>query len=107
VCACLQTTVAVEGPHISAQRMPQFRVDFGKRVVGLDPLSLFNISGTERSDVVYDVDNGVLHITAFVTNPAAPVHIRCVGGRRLSVAVWGRIDEVVGDLRSEGSGERY
>lgn len=45
---------------------PTITVDYGGRVDQLNPLLLYNISGVSRTDVVYNVNTGVVAITAYV-----------------------------------------
>ncbi|KAK9840767.1 hypothetical protein WJX81_003336 [Elliptochloris bilobata] len=55
---------------------PVFVLDFGGRLAALDPLLLFNISGTNRTDVVYDVAAGRVFVVTHVPNPATPADLR-------------------------------
>ena len=50
---------------------PGFLIDFGTRVRELNPLQLFTLEGTNRSDVVFDVVNGRISLTAYVLNTSA------------------------------------
>jgi hypothetical protein len=50
---------------------PVFLIDFGGRVTPLNPLSLYNMTGTDRMDVVFDVTTGKVYIVAFVPDPGA------------------------------------
>ena len=45
---------------------PTITVDYGGRVVQLNPLLLYNISGASRTDVVYNVNEGIVAITVYV-----------------------------------------
>ena len=68
--------VAITSPQlVTASTSPTIRVDFGGRVAQLDPLLLYNITGVNRTDVVYDVNNGVVTITAYV-DPAVGADIK-------------------------------
>ena len=58
--------------HSGSEASPGFVVDFGTRVVQMDPTKLFNISGTNRTDVALDVNAGRVYITAYVLNSTAP-----------------------------------
>lgn len=55
---------------------PSITVNFGGRVAQLNPLLLYNITGVSRTDVVYDVNNGVVIITAYVDNASNGADIR-------------------------------
>ena len=55
---------------------PTITVNFGGRVAQLNPLLLYNITGVSRTDVVYDVNNGVVIITAYVDNASNGANIR-------------------------------
>ena len=50
---------------------PVFVINFGERIVQLDPLSLFTIKGTTATDVVYDVDAGRVTVAAFLPEGVA------------------------------------
>lgn len=45
---------------------PTITVDYGGRVAQLNPLLLYNISGASRTDVVYNVNTGVVAVTVYV-----------------------------------------
>lgn len=55
---------------------PTITVNFGGRVAQLNPLLLYNISGVARTDVVYNVNDGIVAITAYVDNPSDGADIR-------------------------------
>lgn len=59
--------VAISSPQlVTASTRPTFTIDFGGRVAQLNPLLLYNITGVNRTDVVYDVNNGIVTVTAYV-----------------------------------------
>ena len=60
---------------VTADTVPTITVNFGGRVAQLNPLLLYNITGVDRTDVVYDVNNGIVKITAYV-NPSDGADIR-------------------------------
>ena len=65
----MQTTITCNNKHnAGANASPGFVISFGTRVRELDPLQLFTLSGTNRSDVVYDVASGQIFVTAYVQN---------------------------------------
>ena len=68
--------VTITAPQlVTADNAPTLTVDFGGRVAQLNPLLLYNITGADRTDVVYDVNNGIVKITAYV-NPSDGADIR-------------------------------
>ena len=72
-----QTTISsTEQKVVNNVAAPSFVLDFGGRVRQLDPLQLFTLQGTDRKDVVYDVQNGKVYITAYVPNPAQQTTFR-------------------------------
>lgn len=50
-------------------------VDFGERVTGMDPLQLFTMTGTDRKDVVYNMEAGQIYITGYISNVSAPATV--------------------------------
>lgn len=60
----------------ASQATPTFTINFGERVVELDPTRLFAITGTNRSDIAYDVSSGRIIITAYVLDPMVSTTIR-------------------------------
>ncbi len=51
-------------------------MDYGKRMLRSNPTDLFNISGVDRYDVVYDIANGRVFIYAFTPKDVAAADIR-------------------------------
>ena len=45
---------------------PSFTIDFGGQVVQTNPRQLYTLTGTSRTDVVYDYSNGRIFITAYI-----------------------------------------
>ena len=67
----MQTTItSTQQKDVNDVAAPSFLVDFGGRVRQLDPLKLFTLTGSNRSDVVYNVAVGRVYVTAYVENPA-------------------------------------
>ena len=59
--------VKITSPQlVTSSTSPTVKVDYGGRVTQLNPLLLYNITGADRTDVVYDVNNGVVLVTAYV-----------------------------------------
>lgn len=59
--------VTITSPQlVTDQTNPTITVNYGGRVAQLNPLLLYNISGASRTDVVYNVNTGVVTITAYV-----------------------------------------
>ncbi len=59
--------VTITSPQLVTDHTnPTITVNYGGRVAQLNPLLLYNISGAARTDVVYDVNAGVVTITAYV-----------------------------------------
>ncbi|DBA90394.1 TPA: hypothetical protein ACH3X1_003668 [Trebouxia sp. C0004] len=59
--------VTITSPQLVTDHTnPTITVNYGGRVAQLNPLLLYNISGAVRTDVVYDVNAGVVTITAYV-----------------------------------------
>ncbi|DBA93931.1 TPA: hypothetical protein ACH3X3_013969 [Trebouxia sp. C0006] len=59
--------VIITSPQlVTAHTHPTITVNYGGRVAQLNPLLLYNISGAARTDVVYNVNTGVVIITAYV-----------------------------------------
>lgn len=68
--------VTITAPQlVTADTAPTLTIDFGARVAQLNPLLLYNITGVTRTDVVYDVNNGIVRITAYV-DPSDGADIR-------------------------------
>ena len=64
---CLQTTIAASTAYNSGQTVtPAFTIDFGGRVNQEDPNSLFTLTGTNRTDIVYDYGNGRIFLVAYI-----------------------------------------
>lgn len=64
--------VEITSPQlVTSGTNPTVRIDFGGRVAQLNPLLMYNVTGAERTDVVYDVDNGVVLLTAYVQEDQA------------------------------------
>ena len=62
---CLQ--VKITSPQlVTSGTNPTITINFGGRVAQLNPLLLYNLTGAGRTDVVYDVNNGVVLVTAYV-----------------------------------------
>ena len=74
---CLTSTVSASGeqlpvkvefayPYVESNRdeLP-FLIDFGQKVLELNPLKLFNVTGSNRTDVVYDVENGRVFLMVY------------------------------------------
>ncbi|KAK9800174.1 hypothetical protein WJX73_003425 [Symbiochloris irregularis] len=61
--------------NMATSASPAFLVDFGERVTEVDPLQLFTMTGTDRKDVVYNVERGQIYITGFIANLSAPVTV--------------------------------
>ena len=79
LCACHQTRVTNSQRYQTGdQASAAFMVDFGKRVVNMDPLQLFNLTGTDRKDVAFNVQQGQIYITAYVLDPAVTSTLTCV-----------------------------
>ncbi|KAL0042483.1 hypothetical protein WJX79_001296 [Trebouxia sp. C0005] len=59
--------VTITSPQLVTDHTnPTITVNYGGRVAQLNPLLLYNISGAARTDVVYNVNTGVVDITAYV-----------------------------------------
>lgn len=68
--------VTITAPQlVTADNDPTLTINFGGRVAQLNPLLLYNITGINRTDVVYDVNNGIVRITAYV-DPSSAADIR-------------------------------
>lgn len=65
-CAAQTKVTNSQRYQTASNASPSFLVDFGKRVLELDPTRLFIITGTDRTDVAYDVNTGRIFITAYV-----------------------------------------
>ncbi len=64
---CLQVTIT--SPQLVTDHTnPTITVNFGGRVAQLNPLLLYTISGVDRTDVLYNVNSGIVTITAYVDN---------------------------------------
>ena len=73
-----QTTITSSAMHAAGNDdAPGFLISFGTRVRQLDPLQLFSLTGTERKDVVYDVANGRISVTAYVDSSNETTPITC------------------------------
>ena len=59
---------------------PTITINFGGRVAQLNPLLLYNITGAGRTDVVYDVNNGIVLVTAYVDENQATdiLYVSCL-----------------------------
>lgn len=63
----VQTTIAASAAYSSGQTVtPAFTIDFGGRVSQENPDSLFTMTGTNRTDIVYDYGNGRIFIVAYI-----------------------------------------
>lgn len=62
---CAQVAITSQ-QLVTASQGPTITINFGGRVTQLNPLLLYNLTGADRTDVVYDVNNGVVYITAYV-----------------------------------------
>ncbi|KAK9809018.1 hypothetical protein WJX72_007977 [[Myrmecia] bisecta] len=49
---------------------PAFLISFGKRVRAYDPTKLYTLTGTNRTDVAYNVDSGEIYVAAYVQDQA-------------------------------------
>lgn len=68
--------VTITSPQLVTDHTnPTITVNYGGRVAQLNPLLLYNISGAARTDVVYDVNSGVVTITAYVDDATQNVDI--------------------------------
>lgn len=68
----VQTAItSTEPKQVTGNPTPCFIIDFGERVVQLDPLTLFTIEGTSATDVVYDVNAGRVTIQAHLPEGVA------------------------------------
>ena len=73
---CFQTRITTsERFQTSDQASPSFTIDFGERVVQMDPTRLFNISGTNRTDIEFDVGSGRMFITAYILDTSVGTSI--------------------------------
>ena len=64
---CLQTTITASTGYNSGDTVtPAFTIDFGGRVLQENPDSLFTLTGTNRTDIVYDYGNGRIFIVAYI-----------------------------------------
>ena len=61
-----------EGRLISSNPTPVFVVDFGRNITEKNPLKLFEISGSNRVDVLYSQGLGLLYVMAAVTDDTSP-----------------------------------
>ncbi|KAK9812889.1 hypothetical protein WJX72_005294 [[Myrmecia] bisecta] len=55
---------------------PLFLVDFGEKVLEIDPLQLFNITGTNRTDVAYELNSGQIWVLAHISKPSMATQLR-------------------------------
>ena len=66
-CLKCMLQVTITAPQlVTDHTSPTIIVNYGGRVAQLNPLLLYNISGAARTDVVYNVNTGVVTITAYV-----------------------------------------
>ena len=64
---CVQVTIQSGTGYDNGQSVtPSFTIDFGGRVAANDPSALYTLSGANRTDVVYDIANGRVFITAYI-----------------------------------------
>ena len=71
--------VTITSPQLVTDHTnPTITINFGGRVAQLNPLLLYNISGVTRTDVVYNVNAGIVAITAYVDNGSDGSDIRYV-----------------------------
>jgi hypothetical protein len=66
---------AAEGYSSTDQRRIPLLIDFGERVLQLNPLRLFETSGLGRVDVIYEVLEGRLYLVGSVATPNNVTHI--------------------------------
>jgi len=63
----LQTTISSGSGYDNGRTVtPSFTIDFGGQVRQTDPRQLYTLTGTPRSDVLYDYGNGRVFITAYI-----------------------------------------
>ena len=63
----LQTTIRSGSGYTNGQTVsPSFTIDFGGQVRDENPSNLYSLSGTDRTDVVYDYGNGRIFIMAYI-----------------------------------------
>ena len=63
---CMLQVIITSPQLVTDHTNPTITVNYGGRVAQLNPLLLYNISGAARTDVVYNVNTGVVIITAYV-----------------------------------------
>ena len=62
----LKVSIEFSSPHLQAYKsfLP-FMIDFGDKLLELDPLKLVKVVGSDRIDYVYDVDRGKVYLMVY------------------------------------------
>lgn len=60
----VQITSNVEYAQVTDTKIP-FLIDFGEKVLEEDPLGLFNVTGSNRTDLVYEVEEGKIYLMVY------------------------------------------
>lgn len=67
----LPVTATFVSPYVETNepKLP-FLIDFGEKVLELNPLKLFNLTGSSRADVVYEVEAGRIYLMVYPDDEA-------------------------------------
>ena len=84
---CLSVTPAEDSPSVAVKissssecaqtndKKLSFLIDFGTKMLEINPLKLFTLTGTNRSDIVYSVEEGKIYVMAYPEDVDAVANI--------------------------------
>ena len=70
----LQTTVTTT-QLVTSATSPTVTISFGGRVLELNPVKLYTLTGVDRTDTVYNVDTGTIYVTAYLPDGSSNTDI--------------------------------